>query len=468
LDAEIHVLSGARAGLVAKLSRKDLLLGRHPECDVQFHPALDLEVSKNHALLVQQGERWLVRDLESRNGTFVNGRRIYEDTLLWDADRVTLGRSGPTFEFRMVGLLAAIERGPVPAARSYPDLRHVPASGPPDSEQVRAAMTRQTRRLRWLSGALVGLLLTVIGLYQFSVSRQRAAWERERVGMLQQHDSLLMASEQAAVAIEAMLGELTAALRQSQEEVREVSVQLRRAEASGDRSQVGALRRRLEDATVALDRQQSVATLDFRGIERLNRPAIAKVYVEYDDGEVATATAFAVRPNATLLTSRHVVAGSEGARQLRRMAIQFSDSDQIWPARLLAVAEDADLALVKVDNIVGRVPTVRTLNLRTDTLSEGAPVAMIGFPLGGRVEGSNGQTPRFAQPLLSAGTLGPRRPHRIEIQGYGAAGASGSPIFDANREMIGVVFGGRHSADGGQTLFSVPSTVALRLLERIP
>lgn len=464
MNAEIHVLTGARAGLVAKLVWEDVLLGRHPECGLQFHPTLDLEVSARHAAVVRGGERWFIRDLDSRNGTYLNGRRVTGDTLLWEGDQIMLGMTGPVLEFHLVGLVLAATQVTRAATAPSP-VGEVPA-------EWRSARpfdaVRQNRRLRWLSATLALMLVAAVAISRFSGREQRAAWERERTGMQLRIDSLLLASEASARSVEGMLEGLTAALRQSQHEIRHISEQLRRAESSGDRSQVSSLRRRLETATVALDRQQLVAGLDFRGIERRNRRAVAKVYVEYDNGEVVTATAFAVRPDATLLTSRHVVAGVDGRRTMRRMAIQFSDSDQIWPSRLLSVAADADLALVKVDNIVGGVPTVQSLNLRSDTITMGAPVALIGFPLGGESVEMIATAANIARPLLSAGVLSGRRADRFELQGYGATGASGSPIFDHNGEVIAVLFGGRRDANGEQTLFSVPSSIVARLLEAIP
>jgi hypothetical protein len=56
---------------------------------------------------------------------------------------------------------------------------------------------------------------------------------------------------------------------------------------------------------------------------------------------------------------------------------------------------------------------------------------------------------------------------RFEIHGYGAAGASGSPIFDGNGEVVAVLYGGRRDAGGAQVLYGVPSHVAARLLEAI-
>ena len=51
-------------------ARTELLIGRHPGCDV----VLDgLSVSRRHALLRFRDGSWILRDLESTNGTRVNG-----------------------------------------------------------------------------------------------------------------------------------------------------------------------------------------------------------------------------------------------------------------------------------------------------------------------------------------------------------------------------------------------------------
>ena len=54
---------------------------------------VDVEgVSRVHAVLERLGETWCVRDLGSRNGTFVNGGRIVGERALHAGDEILLGR----------------------------------------------------------------------------------------------------------------------------------------------------------------------------------------------------------------------------------------------------------------------------------------------------------------------------------------------------------------------------------------
>ena len=55
-----------------------LTVGRTEDAD---HTIYSGAVSKRHAVFVRIGERYAVRDLQSTNGTFVNGQRVVEQVL---------------------------------------------------------------------------------------------------------------------------------------------------------------------------------------------------------------------------------------------------------------------------------------------------------------------------------------------------------------------------------------------------
>lgn len=63
------------------------VIGRLPECDVTLE---DPSVSRRHARIIRQGDRWMVEDLGSTNGVRVNGAQV-RGSELRDGDRLELG-----------------------------------------------------------------------------------------------------------------------------------------------------------------------------------------------------------------------------------------------------------------------------------------------------------------------------------------------------------------------------------------
>jgi hypothetical protein len=71
------------------------LIGRAPSCDCVLP---DDCVSRRHAEIWREGERWYVRDLGSRNGTRLNGLRVIERVEVRPGDRLDFG--GATYRLR--------------------------------------------------------------------------------------------------------------------------------------------------------------------------------------------------------------------------------------------------------------------------------------------------------------------------------------------------------------------------------
>ncbi len=81
----LKVLEGDILGRIVVLNHEKMVLGRHPNCEIVIDNAA---VSRRHAQFLENHGTYYVEDLQSRNGTLVNGDRIEGRTELHDADLV--------------------------------------------------------------------------------------------------------------------------------------------------------------------------------------------------------------------------------------------------------------------------------------------------------------------------------------------------------------------------------------------
>jgi pSer/pThr/pTyr-binding forkhead associated (FHA) protein len=84
---------GGRAGEYFLLRGDRTTIGRSPDCDIFLD---DVTVSRDHAILVHRGGRYVIEDQGSLNGTFLNRRRI-EQAELSDDDELQIGKYRLTF-----------------------------------------------------------------------------------------------------------------------------------------------------------------------------------------------------------------------------------------------------------------------------------------------------------------------------------------------------------------------------------
>ncbi|MGQ9585742.1 MAG: FHA domain-containing protein [Anaerolineae bacterium] len=75
------------------LGRGEVARGHAPDVDLDPYRAYDMGVSRQHAVLWQEGDSFCLEDLSSRNGTFVNGRRLdpFQAEPVDHGDEVRLG-----------------------------------------------------------------------------------------------------------------------------------------------------------------------------------------------------------------------------------------------------------------------------------------------------------------------------------------------------------------------------------------
>lgn len=76
-----------------ELTSEVTLLGRGTDCDLRL---VDNGVSRHHAEIRVEGDEAVLVDLNSTNGTFVNGQQVKRARLV-DGTRISLGRTTMTF-----------------------------------------------------------------------------------------------------------------------------------------------------------------------------------------------------------------------------------------------------------------------------------------------------------------------------------------------------------------------------------
>jgi len=174
LPAEIVVIKGSHRGEFVQVGAGPITIGRSRTADLALDQ--DTKVSGVHARLTPLGaDRWILEDLGSTNGTFVNDERV-EQAPLRSGDLIKIGRSLIIFrantsvhltDLRLSGggssavLRPSRPAGSSPALPPAPPAQAEPApvsteDGDPLQELVLAASERDTRAS--LSRALKALL----------------------------------------------------------------------------------------------------------------------------------------------------------------------------------------------------------------------------------------------------------------------------------------------------------------------
>jgi hypothetical protein len=99
---------GPQAGRLFTIEADEVVVGRDAECDLVIN---EREISRQHIRIKHQGEMYVVEDLESKNGTWVNDEPLKGERALRDNDRITLAKT-VILQYVAVGATAPIPTGP--------------------------------------------------------------------------------------------------------------------------------------------------------------------------------------------------------------------------------------------------------------------------------------------------------------------------------------------------------------------
>lgn len=87
-EVMLVVRQGPEIGTRYTLHGDSVSVGRVPENDIQLD---DFTVSRQHAVLVRENQDWILRDLGSLNGTYVNNERV-DECIVRHGDALQIGR----------------------------------------------------------------------------------------------------------------------------------------------------------------------------------------------------------------------------------------------------------------------------------------------------------------------------------------------------------------------------------------
>jgi hypothetical protein len=153
-------------------------IGRERGCEVELG---DAHVSRRHAEVSVVNGAWIIRDLQSSNGLFVDGRRA-DTAPIGDGVAVTLGAGGPTLEIEPEEVAKAVAPAPDTAEDTALDAYAQRYFGSEDDDEpvggrtlmIRKAFQKvqqqQKRRQRLVIGA-IGLIALATGAYALYAHR---------------------------------------------------------------------------------------------------------------------------------------------------------------------------------------------------------------------------------------------------------------------------------------------------------
>ena len=500
------VFREARTGEAYEGTGGRLRIGRGQECEVRPVAAGDTAVSRVHAEVVLKPDgNVVVRDARSRNGTFVNGKQLATEYPLKQGDRILLGDGGPELIVeRLVAPGAPPQATPKLAAAGIPpaaEARGRRSFGGKGAtvffKEMMAETDRRARgRIRWVVWSFVGLLvLATGGLYLWSETRvrqtaraleaqqataQRAADSLRQAALAEyQHLRIALDSARGSSAPAAVVESLRTALTQASSRTAALEASLQRAQASlnqqlaagdslrrlaqtdlqrlrgelnrasGDQvssALLDSLRRALrgaEERANSIDQQlRAVKGVDLAAISQANQSAVGLV-TAFVGTEAWDGSGFVITRSGYFLTNRHVA--TPDGRAADSVTITLADQQVARRVAVVAVAPSSgpDLAVLKIPNYAG--PYIAKADWTGTRARQGEPAALIGFPTGAGLAYDRTRTVRTS---MSAGIFSKVTEDRIQFDGFTVGGSSGSPIFNANGEVVAVHAAGLREAAG--------------------
>jgi len=444
-------LTDTSGQLVAQSSGAAVRFGRDPDSSVVVRGEAARVASVRHAELRLENGTWLLADLASKNGTFLNGTRVSTPTPVKQGDMIRLGESGP--EYRVGMIVGQLEE----TLAEHPGVQVPSREAEQRAYGVTLLVTATGRRFEargtWIRlGRGRECEVQPVESNDTTVSRVHAELTVGAGGGLVVRDAeskngTYLNGERIAKTMPIRLGD---------------KIMLGQGgpvlliEGMGTASQKAVPRPQAGAGGGAGIGQKTVIGMIGNALAK------AKDEVGKDArGKIRWLTGFVI-VLVVLLGG-----GVYGVYWLLSRQVEHTERDTVWVtmadqasgryADVVATSRERDVALVKIRGYQGSYLTA--IDWAGTRARQGEPAALIGYPAG---SGFARDRTSIVRTSMTAGILSRVTADLIQFDGMTTGGSSGSPVFNADGDVISVHRAGLRQGPG--FALSVPVKFAIPLM----
>lgn len=211
-------------------------------------------------------------------------------------------------------------------------------------------------------------------------------------------------------------------------------------------SQLDSLRQAIASAERQVSgiegRIRAVRGVDLAAVSQANQGAVGLV-TAYSGRSFFHGSGFMISASGYFVTNRHVA--MPNGRRADSVFVAMADQRFMRRMRIISVVsqDGPDLALLHMRNYRG--PYMERIDWSGTRASQGESAALIGFPAGVSTALDESQTVRTS---MSAGIFSKVTRDEIQFDGFTVGGSSGSPIFNADGEVVAVHHSGLSESAG--------------------